>query len=75
MTDKTHAPLDVDINGNGPLDEGDPTYDRTVCWCGDVNCRKIGPLLSVVAAAVESAMPALEEYERTHPTLRRSDTQ
>lgn len=29
-----HAPMGVDINGNGPVDKSHPDYAGEVCWCG-----------------------------------------
>jgi hypothetical protein len=35
-----HLAMDVNADGDGPLDKGDPTFDREACWCGDDGCRK-----------------------------------
>jgi hypothetical protein len=34
-----HFPIGVDADGRGPVDETEPTYDRTMCWCGDDDCE------------------------------------
>jgi hypothetical protein len=36
----THIAMDVNADGDGPLDRDDPSFNRTVCWCGDDGCRK-----------------------------------
>lgn len=33
-----HYPINVNINGDGPAFGRD--IARTVCWCGDPECRK-----------------------------------
>ena len=35
-----HVSIGVNKQGQGPVDEADPEYDRTVCWCGVLGCRK-----------------------------------
>lgn len=42
-----HFPMDVDVDGNGPVQRHDPRYARTVCWCGQDGCRKFEHVLSV----------------------------
>ena len=37
-----HLPMGVNKDGQGPVDEGDPEYDRTVCWCGKTGCEFVG---------------------------------
>lgn len=34
-----HVPIGIDALGRGPVDETDPRYERTVCWCGDEGCQ------------------------------------
>lgn len=33
-----HYPIGVNANGDGPVMEDAPEYDRTVCWCGVEGC-------------------------------------
>ena len=35
-----HLSMPVNKDGQGPLDDNDPTFDRFVCWCGDDRCKK-----------------------------------
>jgi hypothetical protein len=35
-----HFPIGVNRNGDGPVDENEPDYLKTVCWCADPDCRK-----------------------------------
>ena len=35
-----HLSIGVNKEGQGPVDEASPDYDRTVCWCGDDECRR-----------------------------------
>lgn len=35
-----HLPININAAGDGPVDDGDPEYAETVCWCGTPGCRK-----------------------------------
>lgn len=37
----THVPIGINEAGDGPVDEKDPDYHRTICWCiNGENCEK-----------------------------------
>jgi hypothetical protein len=42
-----HFPIGVDADGQGPLQEHDPRYARTVCWCGTPGCKVYEHVLHV----------------------------
>lgn len=33
-----HLPIGINKDGQGPVAEDDPEFDRIICWCGDAGC-------------------------------------